>query len=135
MSVNYRSVLYANYHSTQSGRAAHTDAKSLHEREKSRFRKEIKPLLRSISTEAEVFDLGCGSGSLLAVLKEEGFHRLIGMDLSPEQVAKAHAWGLQEVQEGDALVHLKKASSQWDLVLAADIIFWSASCRNAINVS
>lgn len=122
MSVNYRSVLYANYHSTQSGRAAHTDAKSLHEREKRRFRKEIKPLLRSISTDAEVFDLGCGSGSLLAVLKEEGFHRLMGMDLSPEQVAQAHALGLQEVQEGDGLAHLKSASSQWDVVLAADIV-------------
>jgi 2-polyprenyl-3-methyl-5-hydroxy-6-metoxy-1,4-benzoquinol methylase len=122
MSVNYRSVLYDNYHSTQSGRAAHTDAKSLHEREKRRFRKEIKPLLGSISTDAEVFDLGCGSGSLLAVLKEEGFHRLMGMDLSPEQVAQAHAWGLQEVQEGDGLAHLKSVPSHWDLVLAADII-------------
>lgn len=122
MSENYRSVLYANYHSTQSGRAAHTDAISLHEREKRRFRKEIKPLLRATSSDAEVFDLGCGSGSLLAVLKEEGFHRLSGMDLSPEQVAHAHSMGLTEVQEGDGLAHLKSIPCHWDLVLAADII-------------
>ncbi|MFM1899044.1 MAG: hypothetical protein RL577_1284 [Bacteroidota bacterium] len=122
MSENYRSVLYANYHSTQSGRAAQTDAKSLHEREKRRFRKEIKPLLRSTSSDAEIFDLGCGSGSLLAVLKEDGFHRLLGMDLSPEQVVQAHSMGLKEVQQGDGLAHLKSTSSQWDLVLAADII-------------
>lgn len=122
MSVKYRSVLYANYHSTQSGRASHTDARSLHEREKRRFRKEIKPLLASTSLDAETFDLGCGSGSLLAVLKEEGFHRIMGMDLSPEQVAQAHSWGVTEVQEGDGLAHLKRSEAELDLVLAADII-------------
>ena len=31
--LNYRNTLYANYHSTQSGRASLTDARSLFERE------------------------------------------------------------------------------------------------------
>lgn len=122
MSFNYRSTLYARYHSTQSGRAALVDSAALHEREKDRFRREFGPLVASLSREASVFDLGCGSGSLIAVLKEMGFHRCLGMDLSPEQVQQAKQWGINEVEEGDALAHIRQQSQQYDAVLAADII-------------
>ena len=65
MSVEYRKVLYANYHTTQSGRASLTSAESLFLREKRQFELEILPLLHTVSKSARIFDMGCGSGSLL----------------------------------------------------------------------
>lgn len=43
MSVGYRKVLYANYHTTQSGRASLTSAETLFLREKRQFESEILP--------------------------------------------------------------------------------------------
>ena len=71
MSTKYREVLYANYHTNQSGRASLTDAKSLFERERKQFEREILPKLSDVKNEARIFDLGCGSGSLLMALKKE----------------------------------------------------------------
>ena len=62
MSVEYRKVLYANYHTTQSGRASLTSAESLFLREKRQFESEILPLLHSVPKSARIFDMGCGSG-------------------------------------------------------------------------
>ncbi|PHX77051.1 MAG: hypothetical protein CK543_04095, partial [Flavobacteriales bacterium] len=62
MSVGYRKVLYANYHTTQSGRASLTSAETLFLREKRQFESEILPLLQSAPTTARIFDMGCGSG-------------------------------------------------------------------------
>lgn len=103
MSVEYRKVLYANYHTTQSGRASLTSAESLFLREKRQFESEILPLLYSVSKSARIFDMGCGSGSLLKGLKEAGYTNLIGMDLSEEQVNMAHEFGVSEVVLGDAM--------------------------------
>ena len=69
MSTKYRDILYNNYHTNQSGRASLTDAKSLFEREKKQFEREILPKLSGMSKSARIFDLGCGSGSLLMALK------------------------------------------------------------------
>ena len=65
--MKYRETLYANYHTTQSGMAALTDAKSLFEREKWRFEKEILPLI-NLPNSARILDIGCGSGSFLKAL-------------------------------------------------------------------
>jgi len=109
MSTKYREVLYANYHTNQSGRASLTDAKSLFERERKQFEREILPKLSDVKNEARIFDLGCGSGSLLMALKMAGYTNLLGMDLSDEQVKMAHEMGVSEVVLGDAMQFLRDA--------------------------
>ncbi len=122
MSTKYRDVLYSNYHSTQSGRASLTDAKSLFEREKWRFQMELLPLMNSISKTARIFDMGCGSGSLLSVLGDAGFVNAFGMDLSQEQVDLAHKMGVNQVQLGNALDFIKNSNEQFDVITGTDII-------------
>jgi len=100
MSTKYREVLYANYHTNQSGRAALTDAKSLFDRERKQFDREILPKLSTVKKAARIFDMGCGSGSLLMALKNAGYTNLSGMDLSSEQVEMAHKMGVSEVVLG-----------------------------------
>jgi 2-polyprenyl-3-methyl-5-hydroxy-6-metoxy-1,4-benzoquinol methylase len=122
MSTKYRDVLYSNYHSTQSGRASLTDAKSLFEREKLRFQMELLPLMNSVSKSARIFDMGCGSGSLLSVLGDAGFENAFGMDLSQEQVDLAHKMGVNQVQLGNALDFIKNSGEQFDVITGTDII-------------
>ena len=122
MSVEYRKVLYANYHTTQSGRASLTSAEALFKREKRQFELEVLPLLHSVSKSARIFDMGCGSGSLLKGLKEAGYTNVIGMDLSEEQVTMAHDFGVSEVVLGDAMHYFRNSEEQFDVITGMDII-------------
>ena len=122
MSVEDRKVLYANYHTTQSGRASLTSAEALFLREKRQFESEILPLLQSVSKSARIFDMGCGSGSLLKGLKEAGYTNVIGMDLSEEQVTMAHEFGVSEVVLGDAMQFFRSSEEQFDVITGMDII-------------
>ena len=122
MSVEYRKVLYANYHTTQSGRASLTSAEALFLREKRQFESEILPLLQSVSKSARIFDMGCGSGSLLKGLKDAGYTNVIGMDLSEEQVTMAHEFGVSEVVLGDAMQFFRSSEEQFDVITGMDII-------------
>lgn len=120
--TQYRDVLYANYHTNQSGRASLTDAQSLFKREKKQFEREILSKLRPVSKDARIFDLGCGSGSLIAALKEAGYHQVSGMDLSEEQVKMAHGMGVSEVMLGDAMQYLRDTPEGFDVITGMDII-------------
>lgn len=120
--MKYRQTLYSNYHTTQSGRASLTDATDLFHREVVQFEHEIVPLLNHIPTASRIFDLGCGSGSLLMALKKQGFTNCMGMDLSEEQVKMAHSFGLSQVQWGDALAFLKSNKEPFDAILGMDIL-------------
>ena len=122
MSVEYRKVLYANYHTTQSGRASLTSAEALFEREKRQFEREILPLLNSASKTSRIFDMGCGSGSFLRGLKDAGYTNVIGMDLSEEQVNMAHEFGVSEVVLGDAMQFFRSSEEQFDVITGMDII-------------
>lgn len=119
--MKYRETLYANYHTTQSGRAALTDARTLFEREKWRFEKEIIPLIDLPKT-AIILDIGCGSGSFLKALSDNGYKQITGIDLSEEQVRLAHELGVQEVQQGDLVAFLASAKEKFDLITGLDII-------------
>lgn len=122
MSTNYRETLYSNYHSTQSGRASLTDATTLFNREKWRFQREIIPHFEGVKKDVSIYDLGCGSGSLIHLLKEKGYVNLKGLDLSQEQVKVAHQMGVSEVQEGDAIEFLRSYSGKFDVIVGTDII-------------
>ncbi len=119
--MKYRETLYANYHTTQSGRAALTDARSLFEREKWRFEREILSLLPA-NKSIRILDIGCGSGSLLKAINEKGYTQTIGIDLSEEQVQMAHEFGVPTVQLGDVLEFLKQNKEPFDVITGMDII-------------
>lgn len=52
--------------------------------------------------DAPMLDIGCGEGVLLGLLRDRGYRRLAGFDLSPENVALCHADGLDVVAMHDA---------------------------------
>lgn len=70
---------------------------------------------------SEVLDVGCGTGDLLVMLRERGVTNSIGIDLSPVQVAKASARGLQ-VQLGDALEFMETTDLRFDAIFLMDVL-------------
>ena len=66
---------------------------------------ELRPDLAVIASHipagARVLDIGCGDGSLMAVLRDQRNVDARGLEIDPEEVAKAVARGLSVIQ-GDA---------------------------------
>lgn len=73
--------------------------------------------------DATGIDLGCGHGAVLHFAQRAGYHRLVGVDASAEQVAAAAALGVRGVFQGDLLETLRGlGEASQDLVLAIDVL-------------
>ncbi len=71
--------------------------------------------------EARILDLGAGAGHFVALLHEEGYRNVVGIDASPEQVAEARANDLLAVEEADALDFLA-SGRRFDAIVAIDVL-------------
>ncbi len=84
------------------------------------FRRDIRPLLPPPEA-GPVVDLGCGRGELVRLLQAEGFDAE-GIDISPEQVALAHAAGVTRVREGDFRTVLAAHPAHYVAITATDLL-------------
>jgi len=72
---------------------------------------------------AAVLELACGDGGLLRCLAAHGYGDALGVDLSPEQVARAHAAGTLRVEQSDVFDSLERLpESSKDGVVAIDLL-------------
>ena len=73
--------------------------------------------------DARIVDLGCGDGVLLHFLLEAGYRHVSGIDVSDEQIARAHGLGLFEARRGDIDTFLASADDRsLDVVLLIDVL-------------
>jgi 2-polyprenyl-3-methyl-5-hydroxy-6-metoxy-1,4-benzoquinol methylase len=84
------------------------------------YRRDIRPLLPPPSV-GPVVDIGCGSGHLVRCLLDDGY-QAEGVDVSPEQVALAHAAGLRQVRQGDYDDLLRARAGTLAAVTATDLL-------------
>ena len=70
---------------------------------------------------ARVLDIGTSSGTNLRMLRDLGFTRVTGLDMSADAIAFCRAKGLGAVEQGDVCA-MPFADESFDLVLATDII-------------
>lgn len=120
--MEYRKTLYRRYHSTQSGRLGPEDVEQQFENEIWRFEREILPLIPDLRKDARILDIGCGTGSLVALLQRNGFTLAEGVDISPEQVEMALKLGVKNVRCMDIRDILEAPENQYDLILGMDIV-------------
>jgi 2-polyprenyl-3-methyl-5-hydroxy-6-metoxy-1,4-benzoquinol methylase len=71
--------------------------------------------------EVAILDVACGAGKLLHFFKRRGYSKLTGVDLSPEQVARARQV-IPEIVEGDVLAFLESHQNHFDIITGLDII-------------
>ncbi len=70
-----------------------------------------------------VLDLGCGHGRLIYSLKKHGYNNILGIDISAEQVAVAHKFGIEEVQCQDLSTFVEKtADKSYNAIFLMDIL-------------
>jgi 2-polyprenyl-3-methyl-5-hydroxy-6-metoxy-1,4-benzoquinol methylase len=117
--LDYRKRIYEVY-STKFQDASHSFdvASSL------RWGKAYKHYLRGwlpSSKEAAIVDVACGSGKLLHFFKEQGYTRIEGVEISPEQVQLARQI-VPAITEQDATEFLKRRPESYDLITALDFI-------------
>lgn len=109
-----RERLYESYTSTHAG-LGNTESTALV------YRRAIRPLLPSPDGQRRVLDIGCGQGTLVRLLREDGFDAS-GVDISPEQVAAAQSTGLDQVVAGDFRTYLAREPASWDVIVATDLL-------------
>ncbi len=70
-----------------------------------------------------ILDMGCGDGKFLFMLEQLGYTDLTGVDLSPEQIARARQWcpGARIIQ-GDVRAFLQDNAERFQLISGFDII-------------
>jgi 2-polyprenyl-3-methyl-5-hydroxy-6-metoxy-1,4-benzoquinol methylase len=72
---------------------------------------------------ARILDLGCGGGEFLEFLGRAGYSRAEGVDVSPEQIERCRARGLDRVtQSEDTSTFLRRHSSTFDAVVMNDVL-------------
>ena len=84
------------------------------------YRRDIRPLLPACSA-GQVIDIECGQGELVKLLLADGYDAH-GVDVSPDQVAIAHAAGLDRVRQGDYRDTLLQLQNRLAAVTATDLL-------------
>ena len=70
-----------------------------------------------------ILDLGCGHGAFIYFLRQAGYCNVVGVDVSPEQVAEALRLDIEGIREGDLLETLRNLPKHsQDVVIAFDVI-------------
>lgn len=117
--MNYRERIYKNYASGFQDAVPEFDAVGA-----VRWGKAYNYYFRDwlpTSPEALIADLGCGGGKLLHYFKCRRYSRVVGVDISPEQVNLARQV-LPEVYEENVLTFLAARPNSFDLITGMDII-------------
>ncbi len=117
---DFREKLYESYASAFKEAQGLDDARSLRGYH-AWARHRLLPLLNDLPRDVRVLEVGCGSGPMLELLREERFSHLRGVDVAPEMVARATARGL-DVACQDVFRFLEDCSEQFGLVIALDFM-------------
>ncbi len=118
--TRYRRRLYDAYLSSHFG-ALHTVSPTGLDRDRRTWQDYLGPLLPT-EPGARILDLGCGYGSFLWYLRDEGYQNACGVDVSAEQVEAARQLGLDNVFLGDAREFLEAHPAAFDCVTAFDLL-------------
>jgi len=79
-----------------------------------------------------ILDLGCGEGALTATLAEMGCE-VVGVDASPDQIARARAEGLDaHVLDGHRLIEAPRFEGAFDAVFSNAALHWMKRDPDAV---
>jgi len=76
-----------------------------------------------------LLDIGCGMGFALRSMKEYGFGRVQGIDVSPEQIDACKRLGEPGELVEDAAEYLSSCGRQFDVVLLLDVLEHVPTCK------
>ena len=75
--------------------------------------------------DGKVLDIGCGDGSFIIFLKEQGFKNVHGIDIDHQQVEKCRSRGLRETEYINELGDfLRDKSATYQLIIMKQVIYY-----------
>lgn len=74
------------------------------------------------SRDAAVLDIGCGKGSFVWFLQQEGFAGASGIDVSEEQIEYGQTLGIRNIECADLNVYLASRKEAYDCIIARDVM-------------
>lgn len=116
----YRERLYAEYFATSGYSDRNPVDDENYEARGRGLRQLLRPYLPA-NRAAAIVDVACGTGYVVEMLIHEGYTNVRGIDLSPDQVARAKERGLP-VEQIDAFDFFAGVREKLDLVVAFDFI-------------
>ena len=82
-----------------------------------------RQFIKSLPQDAKIIEVGCGPGSLLSWLNSLGYRNLVGVDVSPGDVAFAnHHLGREVVRLGDGRDYLTRHPETYDAIFMKAIL-------------
>jgi 2-polyprenyl-3-methyl-5-hydroxy-6-metoxy-1,4-benzoquinol methylase len=118
---DFREVLYSKYFLTQSGRRITGQDSQMLKDQWNHLDKEVLPLIPG-KKDLRILDIGCGFGAFLMLLLNKGYQSVEGIDISADQVEKAHELGLSQVYQADIFEFLGSGGQIFDVITGIDII-------------
>lgn len=115
-----REFLYARYVSAFKGGGGES-GKPVAPSRRRWLQRRVLPLLTDVPRTAVVCELGCGDGGFIDFLRSVGFHHVLGVDWSAEQVELARSRGL-DVRQGDLFEAIDGRRGEFDVVIAIDVL-------------
>lgn len=117
---SYRARIYRDYQGSLDPVLRADDSKEAFGSGKARYDHSFLPLLPR-DKKARILDIGCGRGTFLYYLQNEGYANASGVDRSPETVRRAREHGIKGVVEGDTLEYLNAHPGAFDCIVAIDV--------------
>jgi 2-polyprenyl-3-methyl-5-hydroxy-6-metoxy-1,4-benzoquinol methylase len=119
-SNEYQRRLYDSYVSTHVG-ATRLPTEASMDRSSTYFRQNFARHLPK-DRSASLLDAGCGYGSLVRFLNDEGYVNVIGVDVSREQTGLAYKLGTENVVCADMTDYLNKHCAAFDGIFLVDVL-------------
>ena len=70
---------------------------------------------------APILDVGCGAGLFVDWLRQAGYTNVTGIDVSPEEVARAAEAGIRGIVRADARVYLADTRERYGLIAVLNV--------------
>jgi SAM-dependent methyltransferase len=118
MSTTNQQTIDYNYHY----RKFHTETDAHYERLCQHYARLFADLMPALDRDAPVIDVGCGTGHLVHALRVQGFHHVLGIDASREQIGVALRRGLPVRQVDDTVQWLQGHRGAFGTVFALDLV-------------
>ena len=119
--TDYREVFYQNYFQNQASRTGDKNIANKLREDHLHYKNEVLPLLPE-DKNAKILEIGCGYGSLLKLLQDQGYSGTTGIDISEEQVKLAEGLGVKGISVTDISTFLNTCEERYDAVVGIDII-------------
>lgn len=117
---NGRNHAYASYFTTTYAHRNEVTAEGI-QRVAEAYRREVACYLPQ-KTDEPILEIGCGIGGFLLCCRNLGYSRVVGIDISREQVDRCREMGFRNVQQDDALSYLSRSEQRFAVIVMFDVL-------------